>query len=362
MMRPVREGWEGRRRLQGLSVGFSLLVVLLLQLFLPAHSFLPGGRGGPFARAMSNREQVSYEPRLVRCGRQRNVARVKMAWEEYFDGTTGLPYYYNSATGKTTWEKPAVEKPKLGGGTTTVFRAGSTLSTGASAAPTGSDTSKRAGKGGTRVVSREAMQEADATAERTKTLGKPRPGGGIGSFFGGGTQLFGVSAKSFSFVDGPATVASPASGKASAAGRAKGRPKKNQDQAVIANALEGCGVDVFCVIDGHGPNGDSVAAWLASNIPFAMQAALTGYDRNDLSNAVQKAFLQLDADARRTLGAKSLEVSGATATVALHKDGKLLVAGLGDSRAILGGPEKSSRFCSTSTLVPLICSTLVSLI
>jgi hypothetical protein len=45
-----------------------------------------------------------------------------------------------------------------------------------------------------------------------------------------------------------------------------------------------------------------------------------------------------------------VEVSGATATVALHKDGKLLVAALGDSRAVLGGPLPSSKIKVLSAL------------
>jgi len=31
------------------------------------------------------------------------------------------------------------------------------------------------------------------------------------------------------------------------------------------------------VFDGHGPYGDTVAAWLAANLPFAVQSALNGY-------------------------------------------------------------------------------------
>jgi len=106
--------------------------------------------------------------------------------------------------------------------------------------------------------------------------------------------------------------------------------------------MEGCGVDLYGVFDGHGPNGDTVATWLTLNMPFAMQSALTGYEA-DAPTAIQRAFLQMDSDCKNILGAKTLEMSGATATVALHKDGKLLVAGLGDSRAVLGGPEKFSK-------------------
>jgi len=56
--------------------------------------------------------------------------------------------------------------------------------------------------------------------------------------------------------------------------------------------------------------------------------------------SVTEAFEDVDALLYRELG-NGLDLSGATATVALHKDGKLLVAGLGDTRAILGGPERS---------------------
>ena len=43
-------------------------------------------------------------------------------------------------------------------------------------------------------------------------------------------------------------------------------------------------------------------------------------------------------------------MSGATATVALHKDGKLLVATLGDSRAVVGGPLPSNKIRVLSAL------------
>jgi len=45
----------------------------------------------------------------------------------------------------------------------------------------------------------------------------------------------------------------------------------------------------------------------------------------------------------QALGADMLFVSGSTATVALHKGGALLVAGIGDSRSILGGPSPDSE-------------------
>ena len=45
----------------------------------------------------------------------------------------------------------------------------------------------------------------------------------------------------------------------------------------------------------------------------------------------------------------AVDLSGATATVGLYKDGLLLVAGLGDTKAVLLGPEKSSRIETLTT-------------
>jgi serine/threonine protein phosphatase PrpC len=49
----------------------------------------------------------------------------------------------------------------------------------------------------------------------------------------------------------------------------------------------------------------------------------------------------------------TLYQSGASATIALYKGGQLLVGGIGDTRAILGGPQKSSKIrVMTSTHSP----------
>ncbi len=144
------------------------------------------------------------------------------------------------------------------------------------------------------------------------------------------------------FDSGPPSVSVRGSGCATTAGRSGGRRKKNQDAVIVLPSMSDCLVDLYCVLDGHGPYGETVASWLAGNLPFAIQTALRSFDKGTAAS-IGQAFLQLDADCSFFLGAKTVEMSGATATVALHKNGKLLVAGLGDSRAILGRADKTGR-------------------
>jgi len=110
--------------------------------------------------------------------------------------------------------------------------------------------------------------------------------------FGGRGGAGGATAagKGFAFDDGPPAVASPPSAQTSKPGRAKGRAKKNQDAALIVDSIGGSGVDLYCVFDGHGPNGEVVAQWLLANLPTAVQSALTGYE-SDLTKVRRLRFL-----------------------------------------------------------------------
>ena len=177
---------------------------------------------------------------------------LRMAWEQFIDDDSGVPYYYNTVSGETTWEKPAVEKPKVGSGTKTIYRDV------AAAAPAVEKTEQR---GGTRYFT--ATKAGGSTAEgaedptapgaaalaATKTLTKrtaeKQDDGIFGKVFGATKTL--MRGKVFAFPEGPAQVASPAAAEASVAGRAKGRRKVNKDSALIRNRLQGSDVDLYCV-------------------------------------------------------------------------------------------------------------------
>ena len=70
-----------------------------------------------------------------------------------------------------------------------------------------------------------------------------------------------------------------------------------------------------------------MAAWVSGNIVSAMSRALdnSGSAGASTEARVKERFEQLDADCQAALGASVVEVSGATATVALHKDGQVCV-------------------------------------
>ena len=135
------------RHLQGHMLG--AVGVFLFLLARPVLSFLaPGGVAVAHSWAGRRDRSCAMGARLQAPSASRSRhgrgASVRMAWEEFFDENYNVPYYYNSQTGETTWEKPAVEKPKVGGGTTTVFRQGT-------AAPVSANTAQQ--RGGTRLVS-----------------------------------------------------------------------------------------------------------------------------------------------------------------------------------------------------------------
>jgi serine/threonine protein phosphatase PrpC len=124
--------------------------------------------------------------------------------------------------------------------------------------------------------------------------------------------------------------------------------RANQDGAFIS-ALPTSGIHIFGVFDGHGLVGEEVVEWLQAQIITALDAELgTCSDCNlaDKTDAIAKVFAGLDAQLytsfHELLLGDSVETSGATAALALYHNDQLLVAGLGDTEAILGGPDRSS--------------------
>ena len=86
-----------------------------------------------------------------------------------------------------------------------------------------------------------------------------------------------------------------------------------------------------------------LARWLVQSLPKAFNSifdADSAAGPGFVTATVPAVFEILDSDLSNELGVDVTTMSGATATVALHKGGKLLVAGVGDTRAILGGLDK----------------------
>lgn len=111
--------------------------------------------------------------------------------------------------------------------------------------------------------------------------------------------------------------------------------KTNEDTHVISEISFNAGyfayeAKVFTIFDGHG--GSSVSSFLKTNIRKYLISNLQRYNSAGLSDiqirkALQNCFLELDRDCQ--------EKGGSTATLAMVLDGKLWVANVGDSRALI---------------------------
>lgn len=108
--------------------------------------------------------------------------------------------------------------------------------------------------------------------------------------------------------------------------------------------------NIMAVMDGHGENGAEASSFLQTEFPTMLTTILSSH-LNGSSNAnflkiISKEFTRLD---QKLVGPKFMN-SGSTATVCVHADDLLLVAAVGDSRAVLGslGPTPGAY---TSTLL-----------
>eukprot|EP00286_Rhodomonas_abbreviata_P020833 CAMPEP_0181295446 /NCGR_PEP_ID=MMETSP1101-20121128/4156_1 /TAXON_ID=46948 /ORGANISM="Rhodomonas abbreviata, Strain Caron Lab Isolate" /LENGTH=223 /DNA_ID=CAMNT_0023400207 /DNA_START=147 /DNA_END=814 /DNA_ORIENTATION=- len=156
--------------------------------------------------------------------------------------------------------------------------------------------------------------------------------GGLFKGFSGGGKRLAPEKFSFPAASGP----QPSAASATLAGKSDGRSKQNQDAVVqVVPLVED--INMYAVFDGHGPNGQKIASFLAKTSPGVLADSITGLMDYGATYAVTCAFLTLDEAAWTALGVEPLAASGATATVVLHRGNGLLVACVGDSRAVVGG-------------------------
>lgn len=114
-----------------------------------------------------------------------------------------------------------------------------------------------------------------------------------------------------------------------------GPAKENQD-GIVSYPDIGAGVQLFSVFDGHGENGGMVTQWAIANLPSYLAGAVQNGRAGELLNRITDAYRAADAQLETDLSYKVIEDSGTTVATALLKGDLLLVAGLGDSRVVLG--------------------------
>lgn len=110
----------------------------------------------------------------------------------------------------------------------------------------------------------------------------------------------------------------------------KGYKKVNQDRCTAFSYLEkDPELSFFGVYDGHG--GTGVANYLKDHLhEFILEQP--EYREGNMEEAILKGFLQADQELRSY--GPATELTGSTATVAMVRQGELVCANLGDSRAI----------------------------
>lgn len=103
------------------------------------------------------------------------------------------------------------------------------------------------------------------------------------------------------------------------------------------------GIFVVGVFDGHGPQGDFVSALAAERMSFAIDRMLVDDDKADLEKVVRQAFKEV---ATALNSAPCGIGSGTTGSVALIKDGDLVIANVGDSKVLLLSDNGLGRVCT----------------
>lgn len=116
--------------------------------------------------------------------------------------------------------------------------------------------------------------------------------------------------------------------------------KANQDSYVVCETMLGDkSCNLFGIFDGHGEYGDYCSYYSADKLPrylaneLKSNGGLKVLDRQEMTEVYTKAFVNTNTGLHSSKVDDSL--SGTTAVTILQKGEKLLVANVGDSRAII---------------------------
>jgi len=110
-------------------------------------------------------------------------------------------------------------------------------------------------------------------------------------------------------------------------------PKPNQDRMVLVEHPPSQTL-IFAVFDGHGVNGHLVSAFMAERLPHECISDKRFSQDTVLGDVIADAILSLEMQLLQ-LGTVDTSLSGTTAVTGIIRNGRMYVAGVGDSRCIL---------------------------
>ena len=116
------------------------------------------------------------------------------------------------------------------------------------------------------------------------------------------------------------------------------RPYMQDVFAIVLQHVIDPQTDFLGVFDGHGVNGEKVAHFVGRKLGDKVLKNLVEVNYNNAQSVVTRAFIDLDEELRNDESLKNSngEVSGGTTAVGIWiKNGRMIVAHVGDSRAIM---------------------------
>ena len=134
----------------------------------------------------------------------------------------------------------------------------------------------------------------------------------------------------------------------SKAGCEPGSRKTNQDSMfVLTNWAPAGKATLVGVLDGHGPLGHEVSAFLRNAFPTVLATHASALAAGDTPEALRATFATCDAQLLAT--GIDCDFSGSTAVVALiDTTGRITVAWTGDSRLVVGRRAASGEACEAA--------------